>query len=117
MKNLIVIFILLVFSANTYAIPANLLDKGKKKKQQKMATALMAVVEEEPVNDLFNVLAGNKSEVNVKVFDISGRIVFEKKVNIESILSNKYKIEELPKRSVFVMLHNNTAYFFQEEAK
>jgi hypothetical protein len=117
MKNLIAIFILLVLAVNTYANTTDVPDKGRKKKQQKALASVMAVVEEEPVSDLTGVLTSGKSEVNVKVFDITGKIVFEKKVNIESILSNKYRIEELPKRSVFVMLHNNIAYFFQEEGK
>ena len=117
MKNLIAILILLIVSVNTYANSDNSLDKGKKKKQSKAIASVMAIVEEEPVDEFTGLLSTGKSEVTVKVFDISGKIVFEKKVKIESILSNKYKIDELPKKSVFVMLHNNTAYYFQEESK
>jgi hypothetical protein len=117
MKNFIAIVILLVLGINSYANTNNDLDKGKKKKQSKLVASVMSVVEEEPVDDLTGILSSGKSEVNVKVFDITGKIVFEKKVKIESILSNRYKIDELPKKSVFVMLHNNTAYYFQEESK
>lgn len=115
MKNLIAVMILLVLAINTYANTDNSLEKGKKRKKSKAIASAMAIVEEEPVNDLTGILTSGKSEVNVKVFDVTGKIVFEKKVKIESILSNK--LEELPKKSVFVMLHNNTAYYFQEDSK
>jgi hypothetical protein len=117
MKNFIAFVLLLVISVSSYANTNNDLDKGKKKKQSKAVASVLNIVEEEPVDDLTGILASGKSEVNVKVFDITGKIVFEKKVKIESILSNKYKMDELPKKSVFVMLHNNTAYYFQEESK
>ena len=117
MKNLIALFILLVLGVQTYAASSHSLDKGIKKKHSKVITSVLSVVEEEPVNDLNGIVANGKSEVNVKVFDITGKTVFEKKVKLESILSNKYKLDELPKKSVFVMLHNNTAYYFQEDTK
>jgi hypothetical protein len=117
MKNFIVIVLLLVLGLNSYANTTNDLDKGKKKRNSKSTTSFLSIVEEEPVDDLTSILSNGNSEVNVKVFDIAGKIVFEKKVKIESILSNKYKIDELPKKSVFVMLHSNTAYYFQEDTK
>lgn len=117
MKNFIAIVLLLVLGMNTYANTFTDLDKGKKKKQSKSTASVFSMIEEEPAGDLHGILSSGTSEVNVKVFDITGKIVFEKKVKIENILSNKYKMDELPKKSVFVMLHNNTAYYFQEDSK
>jgi hypothetical protein len=117
MKNFIAIVLLLVLGINTYANTITDLDKGKRKKKPKSSTTIFSIIEEEPVDDLTGLLSDGKSEVNLKVFDITGKIVFEKKVKIENILSNKYRMDELPRKSVFVMLHNNTAYYFQEDSK
>lgn len=117
MKNVITLVLFVLVSITTYATTNNGLDKGKKKKRAAAEAAMFSVIEEEPAMYAAGILTDNKSEMNVKVFDVTGKIVFEKKVKIESILSSKYKLDELPKRSVFVMFHNNTAYYFQEEVK
>ncbi len=112
MKNVITLVLLVLVSISTYASTDNGLDKGKRKKRAAAEAAMYSVIEEDPAQNFAGIAPSSNTEVNVKVFDITGKIVFEKKVKIESILSNKYKLDELPKKSVFVMFHNNTAYYF-----
>ena len=114
----VVMITFLSISAFAYTTDNGKLDKGKKKKGRTSSTALaLNIVEEDPIFAFAGDMSTIDNQVTVKVFDITGKIVMEKKVKIENIFNSKGKLEELPKNSVFVMFHQNTAYYFLESEK
>jgi len=115
----ILIIVLVGFSAYTAsALDNGKADKGKRKKNRTNSASLVQnVVEEDPIFATASDITSADNKVTVKVFDITGKLILEKKVQIENILNSKTRMEELPKNSVFVMFHQNTAYYFLEAAK
>lgn len=113
MKKIISIALLALF---TLPVLANdVMDKGKKKRNRVAAkgqAALAAFVEEQPAGNSSYVTPVSK-EMTVKVFDVKGQLVLEKKMLLERFLNRGYA-NELPQNSTFVMFYNNTAYYFQE---
>ncbi|QHT70134.1 hypothetical protein GXP67_27545 [Rhodocytophaga rosea] len=118
MKKLLSILVIAILSLSVYTNAAadnGKMDKGKKKKgRESNASLVQNIVEEEPIIALASDITAIDNKVTVKVFDITGKIVLEKKVQIENFFNNKSRLEILPKNSVFVMFHQNTAYYFQE---
>lgn len=121
MKKIVSILVIVILGFSAYANPAldnGKADKGKRKKGRSTNNALVQnVVEEDPIFAFAGDIASADNKITVKVFDITGKIVLEKKVQIETIFNSKSRLEELPRNSVFVMFHENTAYYFQEAAK
>lgn len=118
MRTIISIFFLIMLNVAAFAntgVSNGDTEKGKKKKSRSAAKGQIEMLaEEEPVISLVNPAAQANAQVTVKVFDIKGKIVMEKKVQMESIFNKNYTLEDLPKGSIFVMLHDNTVYYFKE---
>jgi hypothetical protein len=124
MKKILSILIIMVLglSIDTFAAVNNdLADKGKRKKGRNNASSkaefAQIVVEDEPIDfySLASDITSADNKVTVKVFDITGKVVMEKQVKIESFLNSKSRMDELTGKSVFVMYHQNTAYYFLEK--
>jgi hypothetical protein len=120
MKKIISIFFLILFNvvafANASGVGNDDTEKGKKKKARNAKKGqLEMVAEEEPVTNFIDPTATQiNKQVTVKVFDAKGKVIMEKQVQIESIFNKNYSLEELPKGSIFVMLHDSTVYYFKE---
>lgn len=120
MKTIFSIFFLVLFSVAAFATTPGVsnddTEKGKKKKTRRAAKGQIEMVaEEEPVANFIDpaTTQANK-QITVKVFDAEGKVVMEKKVQIESIFNKNYSLDDLPKGSIFVMLHEGTVYYFKE---
>lgn len=118
MKKILSVLIIVILGFSSYAnttLDNGKADKGKKKKSRSSSAALVQnVVEEDPIFAFAGDIASADNKVTVKVFDVSGKVVLEKKVSMESIFNSKTRLEVLPQNTVFVMFHQNIAYYFQE---
>lgn len=73
--------------------------------------AALDVVEDEPV--LETSVPTAERAITVKVFDVKGSLLMQKKVSMDEFLSKSVKVG-LPSNTTFVMYHQNTAYYFME---
>jgi hypothetical protein len=71
--------------------------------------------EEEPVSGLLNLPTAD-DQVTIKVFDASGAVVLQKKVNLRELFGNSLLQQQLPAGSIFVYFNQHTAYYFLDNS-
>jgi hypothetical protein len=69
--------------------------------------------EEDPVLDLLP-LSKAPDQVTIKVFDSTGTLVQQKKVNMQELFQQSQLQHYLPEGSIFVYFSHQTAYYFLE---
>lgn len=54
-------------------------------------------------------------QIVLKIFDGEGNLLQSEQIDIADFMNQAYLLKKLPAKSLFVLFHANTAYYFREE--